>query len=408
MPILGSDDNLAPAYVIQVGERFLEIGVTNAIVECSYESADGMADVAKLKVMNPDFKISDAKVFQPGNEIAMWMGYGNNLAFIGRAVIDKVRANFPKGDSMPMMEVVGYTRDHEMMQNAPQDVKRASGAALKKLTASPNVKKKRKRKGVSGRVFAKTSMSDVVKARLEDYGFVTHIDPTPEFVKDVIQKAGMNDYEFVTGMANIAGYVFWVEGDENGEWSAYFLNPNGEILPLLQDKKYTFEYNTQLATLLSFEPEQIFTDNITKLTYELHNPRNGKVEKAEFDAEDKKFDTLVQMLDETEPVDGEQADGAQIKLYIGDYSIEVASGKSFKSLAEFEAWAAAWFRRNRGNFITARGEMIGLETLKARQTHSIAGVGTFYSGDYYFSRVRHSMSARNGFRTDFHARKIIG
>lgn len=408
MGILGSDNNLAPAFVIEVGARFLEIGLTDMITEASYESADGLADVAKVKAVNPDFKVSDAKVFQPGNEMAVWMGYGNNLSFIGRVIIDKARANFPKGDSMPTIEIIGYTRDHEMMANAPQDVKKNAQAALKKLANKPKVKKKKKAKGVNGRVFPNALMSDVVKARLEDYGFIATVDPTPGPAREIIQKAGMNDYEFIVGMANITGFLFWVEGDENGEWAAYFLDPNGPTLALLQEKTYTFEYNTPLATLLSFEPEQIFTDNITKLTYELHDPRKGTVEKAEFDAEDKRYDTLVIGGEPTEPVSGDPADGAQVKLYIGDYSIEVASGKSFKHIAQFEQWAAQWFRRNRQNFINAQGQIIGMETLKARQTHAIKGVGDFYSGDYYFSRVKHVMSASQGYLTDFNARKIFG
>jgi phage protein D len=389
--ILGSDDNLAPAYVIEVQNNILEVGVTNLITEVSYESADGMADVGKLVVMNPDFKVSDARVFQPGNELAMWMGYGNNLSFVGRVIIDKVHGNFPKGGAMPNIEVTGYTKDHQMMNNAPPEVK---------------AKKGDKKKGKGGRAFPESLMSEAAAARFDDYGFSINVDPTPGPPRDIIQKAGMSDYEFVQGMANVAGFVFWVDGDENGQWNAYFLDPEGDVLPLLQDKKYTFEYNTQLATLLSFEPEQLFTDMFTKLVYELHNPKTGEVEKAEFEAEDKKFDTLVEG-DPAEPISGDPADGVNVKLYIGDYSIEVASGKSFKTLAQFEEWAAHWFRRNRENFILARGQIIGTETIKARQTHGIAGVGTFYSGDYYFTRVKHIMSSTNGYLTDFNCRKIL-
>jgi phage protein D len=392
VPILGDDKNLAPSYVIEVGNEILDIGVTDLITDISYESADNMADVAKLTVSNPDFKISDARVFQPGNELSIWMGYGNELSFLGRTIINGVMGDFPASGKMPTIQVTAYTKDKQMVDNAPPEVKQKKGA---------------KKKGKGGRSFADTLMSEAADSRFSDYGFLTTVDTTREEPRNIIQKAGMNDYEFVQGLANISGFIFWVEGDETGNWFAYFLDPEGEQFRAIQEKKYTFTYNTRLASLMSFRPEQTFTGATTKLVYEIHDPKTGKVSKSEIEAEDAQFDTQIDG-DPSEPVSGDPADGVNIKLYIGDFSIEVASGKSFKSIPQFEAWAAQWFRRQRENFMLARGLVIGTETLRARQTHTIEGVGKLYSGDYYFTRVKHALSSSAGYMTDFSCRKIIG
>jgi phage protein D len=393
MPILGVQENIAPAYVLEAGKTVLNTGITDLITDVSYESADGMADVMKIRCSNPDFRVSDARVFQPGNEAALWMGYGNNLSFVGRVVIDKVQANFPGGHAMPEITVTGFTRDVQMKDNAPPEVKKKKGE---------------KKKGRGGRSFPDSSYADAVESRLSDYGFKTDVEPTKSSrPRDLFQKAGMNDYEFVQGLANITGFVFWVEGDEDGNWNAYFLDPEGQKINQLQDKKYTFEYNTELATLQAFDAEQVFTGASTKIVYEVHDPKTGKTEKIEIEAEDTKFDSQIRQ-EPYELISGDPVDAARIKLFIGDFSIEVASGKQFKDPADFQAWAAQWFRRNRENFIMARGNIIGTETLRARQTHAIGGVGEVFSGDYYFSRVRHNMSSSGGFITDFNCRKVIG
>lgn len=391
MAFLGAEQNVAPFYIVEVANVILDIGITQFITDISYESADGLADVCKVKVMNPDFKISDARVFQPGNELAVWMGYGSSYIFIGRVIIDKVRANFPAGNGMPAILVTGYTKDVQMKENAPPVIKQKKG---------------RKKKGKGGRSFPDALFSDAVEARFANYSFKAIVDVTPGKPRAILQKAGMNDFEFIQGMANITGFLFWVEGDEAGNWLAYFLDPEGVEIASLQNKKYNFAYNTKLATLQSFDAEQIFAGASTKLVYEVTNPKTGKVERVEIDAEDKKYDTQV-AGEPVEEVGPGGSYGNEIKLFIGDYSIEVASGHTFKTPADFEIWAVQWFRRNQENFIMARGLVVGVENLRARQTHTISGVGSAYSGDYYFTRVKHVMSSTGGYMTDFSCRRII-
>lgn len=398
---VGAEQNLAPAYVVEVGNDVLDVGITDLITQVEYESADGMADVCKITAMNPGFALSEAKVFQPGNELAVWMGYGNNLTFIGRTIINTVKANFPdEGD--PTIQVTAYTRDREMMDNAPPEVKSKPGS---------------RKKGKGGRAFKDAKYSDAVTARAEDYGFIGVADETPDEPHDFIQKAGMSDYEFIQGLSNLTGFVFWVDGDEGGNWFLNFADPAAGTLEAAQETKYTFTYNTRLATLMSFEPTQTFAGATTKLVVKTEDPRTGEVleTEVEVDKDDQGLSKLlppgidgIAVGDATGSVEGTPPSGANVKLFIGDYSIEVASGKKFTDPRQVKIWAAQWFRRHREQFILARGKIIGVENVMARQVHEIDGVGSLYNGDYYFTRVRHIMSSTAGYICDFHARKLLG
>ena len=66
------EHTLAPKYAITIGDKDLTENISKFIKRIEYESTDGMADVARLVCINPDNLLSDAKLFQPGNEISLY------------------------------------------------------------------------------------------------------------------------------------------------------------------------------------------------------------------------------------------------------------------------------------------------------------------------------------------------
>lgn len=385
---LGSNDNLAPAYLIKVQGQSIDIGVTDLINTVSYESADGIADVMSVQIYNPDSEISDSKIFQIGNEMELWGGYGPTLEYIGATVINKNGANYPDG-GQPLMTATGYTRDHQMMDNAPPEAKKG---------------KKGGKKGKGGRGFKDSKYSDAVKARAEDYGFTIDVDSTPDTPHDFIQKAGMNDYEFVQGLANLTGFVFWVDRNRKGDWILHFKDPG--IVAALQLKMFNFNYNTELATLLSFQPEMKFSGSYTKLVAHVKNAQTGKLLKVEMEDGKVGSDTEFAGKPEDKIIESPPSGGG-VKLFLGDFSVDVQTTKKFKTEAELKAWAEQWFDRNRANFVIARGKIIGIETLFARTVHNCNGIGALFSGEYQFDRVKHMFDSEGSYICDFHARKTL-
>lgn len=373
-----------PAFAIEVEGKETIVGVTQLIQRVEYESADGIADVARLTAVNPDFIVSNAKVFQPGNEMSIFMGYGSDLQHVGRVIIAKNRPMYPQ-NAMPTIQIVGYTKDAKMMDNAPEGSK--------------------KKGGKGGRVFKDAKFSDAVEERAGDYDFETDIDDTPDTEHNFIQKAGLSDYEFVKGLSNIAGFVFWVDGDEDGIWTLHFKDPEQLVE---QEETFTFKYNLgDLSSLLSFQPELLIKGFQTKIAVKVKDIKTGRILEAEVEEENDDAPDVSAEAEPTAELEGDHTTASDIKLFINDFSFEVTANRRFKTEAEIIAWAQQWFRRQRENFVLARGRLIGVESLRSRQVHTIEGIESGLEGGYYFTKAKHIFSNSDGYVIDFGARKVM-
>jgi hypothetical protein len=340
-----------------------------------------MADLARLRCVNPESYLSDLKVFQPGNELSFYVGYGvGGSQYIGTVSIVRVVPNYPQ-DGAPTMQVVGYSRDHEMMDNEPAkgeeriNLGKNYGKAVKKV------------------------------AERDRYQFNVDIDETPDSNRPIIQKAGMKDYELVKGIANITGYILWVDADRNQNWTLHLKDPDKLKV---QDKRYTFKYDFgDQGSLLSFTPELLVKGAKTNLVVVAKDENTGKIFKAEINEEDVKTPEMDATGVFTESLKKEYNNASAIKLYFNNFSFDVVTGKKFTAQAEVVHWARQWFRRMRENFILSRGRTIGIENLMARQTHRIEGVSKAYDGEYYFSKVKHIFNDSDGYVCDFGARKVV-
>lgn len=378
-----ANDILLPSFTVRVGQRREKLSddIARFIQRLEYDSADGMADAAKLTILNPEFALGDLRIWQPGNELAIGFGYGTDVQHVGRVVIRRVRYNFPQND-MPTFTVEGYTRDSLMVDDSPE-------------------------KG-RDRVLANTKLSDVVRqvAGRDKYGFTLDIDETEDVTKQRAQIGGVTDYQMVKACANLSGFFFWVDADENGKWFLHFKSP-ARVFDSEQQPDLVFDYNKgDAGTLFSFQPELLIQGARTKLKVIIKNTRTGKVTEEEVEEPSPlvPLDVLA-IPTQTAKVEKGHISAADIKVVAGEFSFEIDSKKRFKTAAEARVWAAQWFRRHREGFITAKGITIGTQALRARQIHEIKGVSKTLDGKWYFSRVRHIFSDTDGYVTQFDARK---
>ena len=405
---LGSSPGIdaAPAFDMTVNGYDLDPVVGDLITSIEYDSGDGLADMLKLKVSNPEFEVSDKKVFRTGNLVKLWGGYGSTRTFIGGARIEKVRPDFPSGGGMPTIEIVGFSGDKLMMRNAPSP----------REFSAPFSKNPKKSKKPDGRVWSEGLMySDAIRDKARFYGFRVDVDDTPAHIigpMGVFQKADMTDFDFVSAIANELGWLFWVDADEDTEtWTLHFKDPDtaGEI----QDRKFDFPYNSGNQTsCLSFEAEEIIGSAPTSLQVQFKNHVTNELQTITVEV-----DPTVLDSDEYAGLPGEdvklrppskpkQAD--EIIIAFGDSAVKTVSDRHFGSIAEADAWAQAWYREHvrdyiRGKF-TTRGP--GSETLTARQVHSVSNLGAQYSGDYYLTNVNQFWTASSGHMVTANGRKI--
>ncbi|KKM76780.1 hypothetical protein LCGC14_1376680 [marine sediment metagenome] len=373
---------LTPVFQVRVGAAGtdkLSDDIAKLVTRLEYDSADGMADAAKLDILNPDFAIADLRIFQPGNEIAIAFGYGTDIQHVGRVMIRRVRYNFPQ-DGSPAFTVEGYTRDSLMMDDSPE-------------------------KGAD-RIFANEKLSGVVRkvAGRGKYGFSLDVDDTPDTAGERAQIGGISDYQVVKGCANLSGFFFWVDGDADGTWRLHFKSP-AKVFDSAQQPDLIFNYNQgDDGILLSFQPEVLIQGAKTKLKVIFKDPQTSKIIEEDID-EGTEADDVLAVPSQTEKVEEEHKAGTSIKIVAKDFSFEIESKKRFKTAAEAKQWAAQWFRRHREGFITGKGVLMGTASLRARQIHTLKGLSKTLDGKWYFSRVRHIFSNTDGYRTEFDARK---
>lgn len=380
-------EGMAPNYELRIEGLSLSAGVTQFIERVEYESADGLVDMMKISVMNPDSYMSELKLFLPGNEMALWFGYGPDLTFVGRAVIVNVPKRFPR-DGMPGLTVTGYTRDHLMMEQQPDP-------------EEEDAKKKAQKKAV----WNDFAVSDVVTIMANSYGFQPDVDEAPKMKGNFYHSRDMSDFDFVNKLSNLVGYYWWVDGDEDGKWWLHFKSPE-TVGPSVQEKVYTFKYNSgDDTTLLAFEPDMFFKDHFTKVVAELTLPSGRVIRKAFVESKESEWATKPKT--ESELAEDILGTAASIKLYIKDFAISIPATDGIRDEATLEWWADTWIKRHRQEFVSGKGQVIGLESLRARQSHKIKNVDKVSDGSWFFSRVRHIMNSGSGYDCDFSARKEI-
>jgi len=378
----------APRFDVSVGEIELGLNLSKFVVSLEYESADGIADEARVTLINPDFILSDSKLWQPGNPLDIFFGYGSSLSFIGRTIITNVQIAYPSS-GFPTIEIIGHTHDFLMMQHKP-------------------AVEKSKERIVGESVLIHEAVEQVANRDPYSFGHLD-IDETPNrYVTP--QKVDMTDYEYVESMANVMGYVFWVDFQLGDGWVLHFRDP--ATLKKEQEEKYTLEYGPGTnGAIIDFRPELALSGAVTKL--QVQGRIQGSTKEApqtvleEFNDSESVPD-MEYTGDATETIgDTYTTGGSVMKLFFGDYAIEVVSDIKFKTPAEAKVWAQMWWRKKRENFIVGRGTSIGVKDIFARQIHKLELPDISLSGDYYFARVRHYFTATEGYKLDFTARKVI-
>lgn len=392
-------DDLAPNYVLEIAGRELKSDVTQFISQLEFESADGIVDKATITAMNPDSILSSAKVFAPGNEMDIYFGYGpgGGTQFVGRVVLMAPKVRFPE-DSSSMIEIAGYTRDYFMKDQRPVP----KDAATQWLAGTKQTKQCPVRKNVTIR--------EVIEDKCLPYRFYQDVDDVPLPREAVLQPARMSDYELVQGLANLTGYLFWVDYDPKKKiWVLHFKDPLGNLR--VQNKEYTFRRDQgNKTTLLSFDPEMVFQGHYTALRVQTTDrrpgPSFGKLMEAT-PIEELGVEEDTDYTGAVEEMDKDLGSAETVRIFIGDYSFAMRTNVEFYSESALELYASQWFRRMREQFIVGEGRVIGLETLMARQIHRLEGMGKPYDGRYYFSRVGHLFVRDEGYHCNFSARKVL-
>jgi len=394
---------MAPEFAVMINDIEMPQNIGQFVTSLEYENMDQAVDKISMELANPDFHLTNRKFLLPGNVISLYGGYGK-MEYMASGIVTNLRANFPESD-MPSIQVTAYSKDHFMSQRMPDLDQRDTSNP--RQTENPEAVKK----GKYERVWGKTSIADAVKSIAQQYNFFTSddegrstIDTPDRPLENLYQVQGLTDFEFVTGLANLLGWYFWVDADIEGRWRLHFKSPKSTLKS--QKKVYTLKYNFgDASTLLSFEPEMLITDMFTKVAGETFSSKDGKaITSAIAFKQGQQWSPISTRWDQT--VEGPINKPSDVKIYMGDYAISVPDTTGFQTAADLDRFLKVWVERHENTLMMAAGQCVGLELLRARQVHKISNVGMLYDGDWLFDTVRHKFSSSSGYTCDFHARRI--
>lgn len=400
-------DYYAPAFALYVETTELQDDITGDVASCAFEHTVDMVSKLSVTLANPDNRYTDSAVFEPGNELELHLGYGTQLGYVGRAELIRHVPQYPAGDTVPTIDVVGYDLSWRLGE---QEMEIAGGKS----------KHPRKAALESGRLHLGTIGSVVAKI-LGEYGLVPDVHPLlAARPAKFVQKKGVTDLQVMRALANLNDAEFVVEWEPSpfgigGQWMGR-LRPPGLSPQLL---RYTFKYDqSDASTMLSCDVDFGIPQTASEVQVMIWNPaiRDWTLLTAE-------SKSLPMLPRKPTPGDFANPGGAMgsaaaglppleiesmtsFKLAVAGHSIRVEANRRFKLPSEALVWAYGWLQKAKDSFIIASFVVPGVDTLRAGQTHVLDGIGKRFSGKYYLSQVTHRWDD-SGYVCECKGRKVV-
>jgi len=348
------------------------IDVTDVFLEAAeriqFSQSMGEIDLIKATLSNPYHSATRKKVFQPGGVIELWAGWNQEmLSFLGAGEIDDWLGRFTTMD-MPKIEIVAH------------------GGGIK-LTRSKD-----------DYMFIDRPLSEAAKDIANKHKFMSDIDPTTSR-SNYAKQSGTNDWEWLSGLAGLVGYDFFVKWDVNAKnWVLHWHDQRSE-----QDSVYIFKFNqdSQQSTLYSI-------DISYGINYESYDQIKLWAWNGEEYIEIKTEDALL-VTDYSDPASQDVTffpdEYSKLRIGIDDSAFDIPLDTSILNADEAFVYADNYLKQMKRQLITATGKIIGIEDLAPRQVHRIEGIEQF-SGDWFFTKVDHIFDS-NGYNCTFSANRVL-
>jgi hypothetical protein len=231
--------------------------------------------------------------------------------------------------------------------------------------------------------------------------------PARRRLREVTQKAGTTDWQFITKLAEKHGFIVFVFFHlESRRWIGYW-GPEGNVP---QSVEWIFRYNAGDQTTLgdirpnvslrnqSTEIDLLYVDPVTRRTNRL---------RVAMDNVDPNFSPWRGVVEGSEPNQDPIGDGPEVTLTVQGERVRVNADHRFTSAEDARQWLMAYWLRHAEDYMFMEGNtIVGLPECRAREKHQFLGIGR-YAGSYFITQVRHSMSPGQVYGTTFTARKIV-
>jgi uncharacterized protein len=361
MPIFQGQDFYVPYFEVKIQGRPQGQDVIKDILSVSYKDNIQEMDSFDMTINNWDageraFKYSDEKLFDPGKEIELWMGYygKNKLRLMLKGQITSLRPAFPAGG--------------------------ASTLTISGLNTLYRLKTQQE-----SHVYEDMTDSEVAQQIGSRLGIKVEGETQGEQKRKYLIQDNQYDIIFLMERARRIGYDLFIEEPPNGGKSILKFKRSTSI------KSLTYKLSFG-KSLIEFQPELTTNDQVGKVTVRGWDSVQKK--KIEYTA------TRDQIATKGVGAKGGQQD---IDKSFKD-KVEVVATKPVESEAEAQQLATQILEGIAKDMVKGTGSTVGLPDLHAGTVLEIDGLGTRFSGRYFVVASTHSI-ADSGYTTQFECRR---
>lgn len=370
VPIYQNNDFYVPSFALKVGKRNQDQSIIRDITQVSYKDDIESIDSCDFTINNWDadkrtFKYSDTKLFDPGQEVELSMGYLNKglLRVMLRGEITSLSPNFPSS-GQPTLAVSCLNILHRF------------------------------RKTQISQPYEKKTDSEIAKEICGRLGvpLFPKVPPALETKNDYLLQSSQFDIVFLLGRARRIGYdlVVYETKDESG----LYFGPSADLTKVT----YRLSYG---KSLIQFQPTLSTANQVSKVTVLGWDAKKGAEIKVTKDRSQLKKDALTkEQLAEFEKAFGGRE--------------EVISDHPVRNETEAGELALAKLQTISGDMVTGSGSIIGLPDLRAGSVIFIDGLGASrlppgqgrYDGRYFVTSTTHAIGG-SGYTTQFQCRREV-
>ena len=367
---LPQTDYYAPAFRIIVEGKDLEPETLREILDVKVVmDIENMASF-DFTIANPwhykdpegSFKYSDSKLFDLGNRVHIEMGYADRMLGMVVGIVTKLSPKFPD-----------------------------SGPPTITVSGQDNMIKLRGRKPVKGDVKYYKNKTDWEIAQTVATRNKITIAPSSDTSppNPIVVQRNQDDATFLMERAKRRDYECYIEYDTKTKKDVLYFQKPSDGRDSSQRLTYVFEWG---KSLVSFTPELNASRQVSKVTVKgwdqrKKKPITGSATKADLAGK------------KSSGVSGPQVDEEKL-----DKKEEVVVDMPVQTEEEAKALAVSLLRERAYEFLKGTGQAIGLPDMRPGDNVEINGIGLRFSGQYYVTRVEHSIG-NNGYTTGFSVRR---
>lgn len=300
-------------------------------------------DAAKL-----EFTWSDDRLFAPGNEVEVWLGYVDDLKKVMQAEITSLEPSF-QAEQSPVLTVRGYDRRHRLLR------------------------------GSKTRSFAKMKDSAIASQIAGEAGLRATVTDS-QVVQEYVLQNNQTDLDFLQDRAARIGFELFVR-----ERILYF-QPHqiaGKPEITLSVGEQIIEFHPRLTTV----------------------PQVGEVVVRGWDVKKKEVIAAQARPGAESSMMGGRTTGPKLsdRAFGKSSLVQLAHGVATK--ADADQIAAGQFNGMALAHVSGDVLCFGMPDLRAGMLIKIDGAGKNFSGNYYVSTVTHTVSGHSGYLTRLSVRR---